>query len=83
MLTNSIGMKLVWIPAGEFLMGRKDQDAAERVPYVDPSRWRAKGRVTRCASRGRSTWGERGDVGQFMAFVHETHYKVERKTASR
>ena len=58
-ITNSIGMKLVLIPAGDFLMGaEEDQDATKGAfPYVDPACWRAKGRVTRCASRSRSTWG--------------------------
>jgi len=58
-ITNSIGMKLVRIPAGEFMMGaEEDRDATMAAfPYADPAllprEWpRHKVRVTK-----HSTWG--------------------------
>ena len=38
-ITNSIGIKLVSIPAGEFMMGAEEDEAATRdaFPYVDPT----------------------------------------------
>ena len=46
-ITNSIGMRLTLIPAGEFLMGSPE---ATRMPNTTRSP------STRCASPGRSTW---------------------------
>ena len=47
-ITNSIGMKLVLIPAGEFLMGSPKTWTRTPMTMRSPS--------TGCGSRGRSTW---------------------------
>ena len=47
-ITNKIGMTLVLIPAGEFLMGSPDSDKDART---------TRSRGTPCGSPGRSTWG--------------------------
>ena len=49
-ITNSIGMKLVRIPAGEFMMGaEEDRDATMAAfPYAD-FYCRVNGQGTRCA----------------------------------
>jgi len=79
-LTNSIGMKLVLIPAGEFLMGtEEDQDATmSAFPYVDPAlmarEWpRHKVRITRPFYMGMYEV----TLGQFMTFIRETHYEID------
>ena len=48
-------MKLVLIPAGEFMMGSDgtDPDAEDDEVVVEPP---ARSRSTACGSRGRSTW---------------------------
>ena len=46
-ITNSMGMKLVLIPAGEFLMGS---------PSSEAERSKTRARSTGCGSPSRSTW---------------------------
>jgi formylglycine-generating enzyme required for sulfatase activity len=67
-ITNSIGMKLVWIPAGKFLMGspknepdRLDDEQQHEVEITRPY-YLGKHEVT---------------VGQFRAFVQDAHYRTE------
>jgi formylglycine-generating enzyme required for sulfatase activity len=48
-VTNSIGMKLALIPAGEFLMGSPESDS-------DAYRTATRSRSTRCGSPSRFTW---------------------------
>lgn len=68
LVTNSIGMKLVQIPAGEFLMGspegEKDRDDDEQQHRV---------RITQAFYLGQ----HEVTVGQFRQFVNATGYKTE------
>lgn len=58
-ITNSIGIKLVRIPAGEFMMGaEEDRDATMAAfPYADPALLPREWPRHRSASRNHSTWG--------------------------
>ena len=58
-ITNSVGMKLVRIPAGEFMMGaEEDRDATMAAfPYADPALLPREWPSTMYASRHHSTWG--------------------------
>ena len=84
-VTNSIGMKLEPIPAGEFLMG--GQETAEQLvkgfaAYKRPASFfvdeypRHRVRITRpyCLGKTEVT------IGQFRAFVEATGYKTEAET---
>ena len=57
-ITNSMGMKLVRIPAGEFMMGAEEDRDATMTAFPSPilrcSRVNRQG--TRSASRNHSTW---------------------------
>ena len=78
--TNSIGMKLVTIPAGEFMMGAEEDraDTLNRFPYCDP-KWldgelpRHKVRITKAFDMGQ----HEVTLGQFLKFYHDANYKVE------
>jgi formylglycine-generating enzyme required for sulfatase activity len=81
-ITNSIGMKLVWIPAGEFLMG--GQEPAEKLAkafaaynrppeYFNDEYPRHRVRITRPFYLGRCEV----TVGQFRQFVKQSGYKTE------
>ena len=79
-LTNSMGMKLVLIPAGEFLMGaEEDPDATMKAfPYVDPALLAREGprhrvRITKPFYMGMYEV----TLGQFMTFLRETHYEID------
>jgi sulfatase modifying factor 1 len=79
-ITNSIGMKLVRIPAGEFMMGaEEDQDATkDAFPYADPAllprEWpRHKVRITKPFYMGQYEV----TLSQFMKFRREAHYKID------
>jgi formylglycine-generating enzyme required for sulfatase activity len=79
-ITNSIGMKLVAIPAGEFLMGAEEDraDTLNRFPYCDP-KWldgelpRHKVRITKSFFMGQ----HEVTLGQFLKFYHAANYKTE------
>jgi formylglycine-generating enzyme required for sulfatase activity len=75
-ITNSIGMKLVRIPMGEFMMGaEEDRDATMAAfPYADPAllprEWpRHKVRITKPFSMGEYEV----TLGQFMTFLREAN----------
>ena len=78
--TNSIGMKLVTIPAGEFLMGAEEDraDTLNRFPYCDP-KWldgelpRHKVRITKSFYMGQ----HEVTLRQFLKFSHDAKYKIE------
>jgi formylglycine-generating enzyme required for sulfatase activity len=79
-LTNSLGMRLVRIPAGDFLMGaEEDREAIRRAfPYADPALLpretpRHRVRITKPFYMGATEV----TLGQFMTFVRETHFKVD------
>src|SRR6266550_7674444 len=79
-ITNSIGMKLVRIPAGEFMMGaEEDRDATMAAfPYADPAllprEWpRHKVRVTNPFYMGQ----HEVTLGQFMTFLRDAGYKID------
>ncbi|WP_165220635.1 SUMF1/EgtB/PvdO family nonheme iron enzyme [Aquisphaera insulae] len=67
-ISNSLGMKLVPIPAGEFLMGSTDDEDAE--DDEKPSR---RVRITRPFLLGTTEV----TVGQFRRFVEATGYRTE------
>lgn len=78
--TNSIGMKLVKIPAGEFMMGA-EEDRAEtlnKFPYCDPD-WLAgeipqhRVRITRSFDMGQFEV----TVQQFQKFYEDAEFKLE------
>lgn len=78
--TNSIGMKLVTIPAGEFQMGSDEPlvDALKFYSYTEP-KWltrehpQHKVRITKSFDMGQYEV----TLGQFRTFVAETKYKLE------
>ncbi len=78
--TNSIGMKLVTIPAGVFLMGAEEDraDTLNKFTYCDP-KWldgelpRHKVRITKAFDMGQ----HEVTLAQFLKFYHAANYKVE------
>ena len=79
-ITNSIGMKLVPIPSGEFLMGAEESrtETLRCFPYCDP-KWldgelpRHRVRITRPFYMGQFTV----TLGQFLIFYHGAHHQLE------
>ena len=84
--TNSIGMKLVTIPAGEFRMGGDEPlaDALQFFSYTEP-KWltreypQHKVRITKSFDMGQ----HEVTLGQFQAFVEETQYKLDVERSGR
>ena len=79
-ITNSIGMKLVRIPAGEFMMGAEEDQGATMAafPYADPALLprespRHKVRVTKSFYMGQYEV----TLGQFMIFCREANYQID------
>ena len=78
--TNSIDMKLVSVPAGEFMMGAEEDraDTLNYFPYCDP-KWldgelpRHKVRITKPFYLGQYEV----TLGQFMKFYHRAPYRTE------
>jgi formylglycine-generating enzyme required for sulfatase activity/tRNA A-37 threonylcarbamoyl transferase component Bud32 len=73
-LENSIGMKLVPIPPGEFLMGS---------PVSDPGRKNIESRHEVLITRPFYLGMYEVTVGQFQAFVQATHYQTEAETGGQ
>lgn len=79
-VTNSIKMKLVEIPAGEFMMGAEEDrsDTLNDFPYCDP-KWldgelpRHKVRITKPFLMGQ----HEVTLNQFLVFYHDANYKCE------
>ncbi len=79
-ITNSIEMKLVLIPAGHFMMGTEERrkETLHEFPYCDP-KWLDgelpphKVRITKPFYLGQCEV----TLGQFLAFYNETKYKLE------
>lgn len=79
-VTNSIGMKLVLVPAGEFMRGAEDDraDVLNRFAYVQTA-W-IEGQLPRGRVRITSPFymGQHEvTLGQFLKFYHEAGYKLE------
>ncbi len=83
-ISNSIGMKLVLIPPGEFLMGSSDEEIARQLRIGNGDKWgflesegpQHKVRITKPFYLGR----HEVTVGQFRRFARETGYKTEAET---
>ena len=80
LIENSIGMKLVEIPAGEFLMGTdgsaaqlKEAFKLKTDPVIDDERPRHRVRITRPFYLGI----HEVTVGEFRAFVKATGYRTD------
>ena len=82
MITNSIGMKLVKIPAGEFLMGNPEStaDLAQGFPNYEAERMESpdekpqhKVRITKPFYLGQTEV----TLAQFQKFVDTAKYQVE------
>lgn len=79
-INNSIGMKLVLVPAGEFMMGAEEDrsDTLNYFPYCDP-KWldgelpRHKVRITKPFYMGQYEV----TLKQFLTFYHDAKYKIE------
>ncbi len=79
-ITNSIEMKLVLIPAGHFMMGTEEgrSDTLHAYPYCDP-KWldgelpHHKVRITKPFYMGQYEV----TLGQFLMFYNEAKYKLE------
>jgi formylglycine-generating enzyme required for sulfatase activity len=76
-ITNSIGMKLVLIPAGEFMMGsdETDPDAEDDEVVVDAAGKKQKHRVR--ITRPFYLGATEVTRGQFRRFVDDTGYRTE------
>ncbi len=79
-VTNSSGMKLVRIPAGEFMMGAEEDRTAttSAFPSADPAllsrEWpRHKVRITKSFYMGQYEV----TLSQFMTFLREAGYKID------
>ena len=79
-ITNSIGIKLVRIPAGEFMMGAEEDPSATMAafPYADPALLprespRHKVRVTKSFYMGQYEV----TLGQFKIFSREADYQID------
>jgi formylglycine-generating enzyme len=78
--TNGIHMKLVLVPAGEFMMGSEESrtDTINSFPYCDP-KWlddelfRHRVRITKPFYMGQYTV----TLGEFLVFYHDAHYQLE------
>jgi formylglycine-generating enzyme required for sulfatase activity len=78
--TNSIGMKLVLVPAGEFMMGAEEDRSAtlKFFPYCDPQ-WingelpRHGVRITKPFYMGQYEV----TLGQFLTFYHDAKHKID------
>ncbi|HWB14698.1 MAG TPA: formylglycine-generating enzyme family protein [Pirellulales bacterium] len=85
-ITNSIGMKLVLIPAGKFMMGAVEDGAGtvKRFPYAHKS-WvedefpRHEVRITRPFYLG----AHEVTLGQFLTFYHDAKYKLDSERDGR
>ena len=79
-ITNSIGMKLVEIPAGEFMMGAEEdpEDTLNEFPYWNP-KWlvgelpRHKVRITKPFYMSQFEVS----LNDFLKFYHDANYKIE------
>jgi len=78
--TNSLGMQLVLVPAGEFLMGAEEprSETLRAFPYCNPELLprespRHKVRITRPFYMGRCEV----TLGQFCAFRDAAHYAID------
>src|SRR5262249_41638472 len=78
--TNSLGMKLVRISAGEFMMGAEEDPGVtmSKFPYADPSLLprespRHKVRITKSFYMGQ----HEVTLDQFMTFLHQSHHKID------
>jgi formylglycine-generating enzyme required for sulfatase activity len=79
-ITNSMGMKFVLIPAGEFMMGADEEPDSimEAFRYADPEllpreRPRHKVRITSPFYMGQYEV----TLGQFLTFLHDSGYKID------
>ena len=79
-ITNTIGMKLVEIPAGEFMMGaeRERADILARFPYCNP-KWLDCERPSHTVRITKPFFMGQHEVtlDQFLAFYHDANYVVE------
>jgi formylglycine-generating enzyme required for sulfatase activity len=79
-VTNSIGMKLIEIPAGEFMMGAEEdpEDTLNEFPYWNP-KWlegelpRHKVHITKPFYLGQYEV----TLNEFLTFYHAANYKLE------
>jgi len=74
-ITNAIGMKLVLIPPGEFMMGSPDSDVDAQVGELPQHRVR----ITRPFYLG----AHEVTVGQFKRFTRETGYETDEEKGKR
>jgi len=75
MLTNSIGMKLMFIPPGDFMMGTPDDDKIRGSDMEVPQHGI---RIAKGFYLGKYEV----TVGQFRAFVKDTGYETEAETGN-
>ena len=79
-ITNTLGMKLVLIPAGQFMMGAEEDrsDTLNYFPYCDP-KWldgelpRHRVRITKPFYMGKYEV----TLGEFLMFYHGAKYKTD------
>jgi sulfatase modifying factor 1 len=85
-VTNSIGMNLVLVPAGDFMMGASEDVSTSmaRFPYAKAS-W-FSGETPRHhvrVNRGFYLGACEVTLGQFLTFYHDAHYKIDSERDTR
>jgi formylglycine-generating enzyme required for sulfatase activity len=79
-IINSLGMRLVLVPAGNFMMGAEEEmaDIQRAFPYMNPvvlprERPRHRVRITKPFYMG----AYEVTLGQFLSFVKDSNYRVD------
>ncbi|HVX16294.1 MAG TPA: formylglycine-generating enzyme family protein [Pirellulales bacterium] len=85
-VTNSIGMKLVLVPPGEFMMGANEDVATSMARFAYAKKSWFSGETPRHhvrINRGFYMGAYEVTLGQFLTFYHDAHYKLDSERDGR